>query len=232
MNSNQFIEQEFEQLGLLKGIASEHYPEILDSGIRKNIKPRMILFHEGDPAQRCYLVVKGSLKLAKLNEQGREVIIRYIGPAELTAEIAVLKEKDYPVTAETMKETEVISWDKQTMLQLMRKYPDIAINMLNTVLERINDVQSRYLELSTELVGQRIARTLLRLMRRAGKKTEEGVRIDIPLSRQNIADYCGTTLYTASRTLSIWEKRCWIKSRREQITITDPHAIVMFAENE
>ena len=140
-------------------------------------------------------MVKGSLKLAKLNEQGREVIIRYIGPAELTAEIAVLKEKDYPVTAETMKETEVIGWDKQTMLQLMRKYPDIAINMLNTVLERINDVQSRYLELSTELVGQRIARTLLRLMRRAGKKTKEGVRIDIPLSRQNIADYCGTTLY-------------------------------------
>jgi PleD family two-component response regulator len=48
MNSDQFIEQDFEQLGLLKGIASEHYPEILDSGIRKNFKPRMILFHEGD----------------------------------------------------------------------------------------------------------------------------------------------------------------------------------------
>ncbi len=232
MNSGKLIEQGLKRLDLLKGIGSEHYPEIFDSGIRKSIKPKKILFHEGDPAQSCYLVVKGSLKLAKLNEQGREVIIRYIGPAELTAEIAVLKEKDYPVTAEAIKETEVISWDKQTMLELMRKYPDIAINMLDTVLERINDVQSRYLELSTELVGQRIARTLMRLMRRAGKKTKEGVRIDIPLSRQNIADYCGTTLYTASRMLSVWEKRGWIKSGREQIIITDSHAIEMFAENE
>ncbi len=228
MNSGQLIEQ----LNLLKGIDSEHYPEIINSGIRKSIKPKKILFHEGDPAQRCYLVIKGSLKLAKLNEQGREIIIRYIGPAELTAEIAVLKEKKYPVTAEAIKETEIISWNKKTMMQLMRKYPDIAINMLETVFERIDDVQSRYLELSTELVGQRIARTLLRLMQRYGKKTSDGIRIDMPLSRQNIADYCGTTLYTASRMLSVWEKRAWIKSRREQITITDPPAIEIYAENE
>ncbi len=118
------------------------------------------------------------------------------------------------------------------MMQLMRKHPDIAINMLETVFDRIDDVQSRYLELSTELVGQRIARTLLRLMRRYGEKTRDGIRIDMPLSRQNIADYCGTTLYTASRMLSVWEKRAWIKSRREQITITDPHAIEVFAEND
>ncbi len=114
----------------------------------------------------------------------------------------------------------------------MRKYPDIAINMLDIVFKRIDDVQFRYLELSTEPVEQRIARTLMRLMRQYGNKTKEGVCIDIPLSRQNIADYCSTSHYTASRILSLWGKRSLIISRREQVTIAEPHAIKMIANEE
>ncbi len=67
-------------------------------------------------------------------------------------------------------------------------------------------------------------------MRRAGSRTRLGIQIDIPLSRQNIADYAGTTLYTVSRTLSAWEKKGWIKSGREQILITNPHSLIQFAE--
>ncbi len=176
------------------------------------------------------MVNQGRLKLTKLNEQGKEVILRYIVTGELTAAIAVLKNWTYPVTAESIEETDITVWDKPTMMQLMRRYPDIAINLLGIMLERIDDMQQRYLEICTEHVDQRIARSLLRLMRRAGSKTPEGIHIDIPLSRQNIADYSGTTLYTVSRTLSAWKKKGWIHSGREQIVVTDPHALVQFAE--
>jgi CRP-like cAMP-binding protein len=67
-------------------------------------------------------------------------------------------------------------------------------------------------------------------MRWAGSKEKDGILIDIPVSRQNIADYTGTTLYTVSRTLSAWEKKGWVKSGREKIVITDPHALVTFAD--
>jgi CRP-like cAMP-binding protein len=100
----------------------------------------------------------------------------------------------------------------------------------STNLERIEDVQNRYLEVCTEHVDQRIARSLLRLMRRTGLKVPEGMHIDIPLSRQNIADYSGTTLYTVSRTLSAGEKKGWIRPGRERIVVTDPHALVRFSE--
>jgi CRP-like cAMP-binding protein len=116
------------------------------------------------------------------------------------------------------------------MMYLMRRYPDITINLLGIILYRLEDVQNRYLEIATERVERRIALTLLRLMRSAGSKTSEGIYIDIPLGRQNIADYSGTTLYTVSRTLSTWEKRGWVKSGRERIIVTDPHSLVSFAE--
>ncbi len=215
---------------IFRSLTSEQFAGILKKGRTIKLQPKSVLFKQGEPAQSCFLVNRGRLKLTKLNEQGKEVILRYIDSGELTAAIAVLKNWTYPVTAESIEETDIVGWNKPTMLELMRQYPDIAINLLGLILERIDDVQHRYLEVCTEHVDQRIARSLLRLMRRAGSKTPEGIHIDIPLSRQNIADYSGTTLYTVSRTLSAWEKKGWIQSGREQIVVTDPHALVQFSE--
>ena len=188
------------------------------------------LFHQGDPALQCYLVIQGQLKLTKLNENGKAVTIRYVGKGELTAAVVVLKNGSYPVTAESIQETKVVGWDHLTIMTLMRQFPEIAINLLSIVLARIEDVQQRYLEICTEQVDQRVARSLLRLMRWKGNRVEKGILIDIPLSRESLADYSGTTLYTVSRTLSAWEKKGWVKTGRERIIITDAHALVAFAE--
>lgn len=215
---------------VFKGLTPEQFSNLLEQGQRVTLKAKKELFHQGDFAEKCFFVDQGHLKLTKLNEQGKEVIVRYINPGELTAAAAVFRDGVYPVTAQCISDTAVIEWNKQTILEVMRQYPDIAINLVGILLERIEDVQHRYLEVCTENVDKRIARSLLRIMRRAGVSTPEGVRIDIPLSRQNIADYSGTTLYTVSRTLSKWEKNNWIKSGREKITIKDPHALVHFSE--
>ncbi len=230
MESNLPISDSLQQSEVFKGLTSKQFADLIEKGRSINLQPKSTLFHQGDPAVSCFLVNRGRLKMTKLNEQGREVILRYIGAGELTAAVALLMNWNYPVTAESTEETDVTVWDKPTVTQLMRRYPDITINLLGIILERIDDIQHRYLEVCTERVNQRIARSLLRLMRRAGLKTQDGIQIDIPLSRQNIADYSGTTLYTVSRTLSAWEKNSWVRSGREQIVITDPHALVRFAE--
>ena len=232
MHKNPAITDSLHQADVFKGLTHEQYVRILGRGNPERIAPHRFLFQQGDPARKCYLVRRGRLKLSMLNAQGREMILRYVGDGKLTAAVAVLKDQTYPVTAESLEETEVTGWDKSAILSLMHEYPDIAINLLSIVLGRIDDVQHRYQELATENVERRIARSLLRLMRSAGSKIPEGVRIDIPLSRQNIADYTGTTLFTVSRTLSAWEKKGWIISERGWITIADPHALVVFTEGE
>lgn len=219
-----------DQADVFKGLTEDHIRSILGEGRHKRIAPREALFRQDDAASHCYLVRQGRLKLAKLNEHGKEAIIRYLGSGQFTAAVAVMKDGLYPVSAIAMEKTDVIGWNKETMTTLMRRYPDIAINMLNILLVRIDDVQQRYFEVCTEQVAQRIARALLRLMRTAGSKAPDGISIDIPLSRQSIADYTGTTLYTVSRTLSAWERSGWIKTGRERIVITDPHALVSFSE--
>jgi CRP/FNR family transcriptional regulator, nitrogen oxide reductase regulator len=217
-------------MDMFKDLTSEQYESILKAGFSEQIPAGAILFYQSDPATYCYLVRKGRLKLYKLNEQGKEVIIRYVGTEEWTGAVTVLKDTTYPVTAEAIEETRILRWDRSTILKIFHQYPDIAIRMIQLLLDRIEEVQNRYQELCTENVERRIARSLLRLMRQAGKKTQEGIFIDMPLGRQGIADFTGTTLYTVSRTLSAWEKNGWIKSGRERITVCNPHALVLFAE--
>jgi len=214
----------------LAGIERQHHQTILARGKRIDLDGGQILFRQGDPALRCYLVTTGRLKLVKLHEQGKEAVIRYIGPGEMTAAIAVFKEKDYPLSAQAIGETHAIGWDKATIVALMLDYPPLAINMLQVAVERLDEVQTRYLELSAEQVQQRLARALLRIMKHSGRRTDRGILIDFPLSRQELADYTATTLFTVSRTLSAWEKNGWVESGRERITITDPHALVKFSE--
>jgi CRP-like cAMP-binding protein len=97
--------------------------------------------------------------------------------------------------------------------------------------DRIQELQDRLRELSTERVERRIANTLLRLARQTGQKTPDGIRIDLALSRQDIAEMSGTTLYTVSRTLSRWEQIGIVESGRERVLIRSPHGLVAIAQD-
>ncbi len=216
---------------LFSSLTTEQYEDFCTKGLQKQLQAGTFLFQQGDPVEFCFTVIKGRLKLTKTSEEGKEVIIRYIHPGEMTAAITVLKDVAYPVTAESVAESKILGWSKSSLLTLMHNHSDIAINLLTIAFDRLDDIQQRYLELCTERVDQRIARSLLRFMRRSGVKKDEGIEIDIPLSRQNIADYSGTTLHTVSRTLSSWEKLGWVQSGRRRIIITNPHDLVQFAEN-
>ncbi len=213
-------------MGFLNGISSDDLPEILAHGTVTKLKTGSLLFSQGEPARRCHLVIKGRLKLSRLHEQGREFIARYIDPGQATAAVALFKDKAYPVSAHAVGETEVVCWDRKTLVDLMHRHPGLAVNMLRESLDRLEDIQSRYIELVTEPVDQRIARALLR-MAAHGDPTREKT---LALSRQDLADFTGTTVYTVSRTLSDWVRKGWIRPGREKITLVDSKRLAVISE--
>ena len=93
------------------------------------------------------------------------------------------------------------------------------------------DIQERYRQLATERVERRLARTLIRLAAQAGKKIPDGVLIDLTLTRQDLAEMSGTTLFTVSRILSAWEDKGLVLLGRERVVIRFPHGLVIIAED-
>jgi len=189
------------------------------------------VFREGEPADWFCVVTDGRLKLTQLGADGNEVILRFVGPGEATAALAIFEGVEYPLTARAVGPTSVLEWDRATIQTMLQRHPALAVNTVRLLSERLREVQERFRELATERVAQRVARALLRLVRQAGRKVERGVVIDMPLSRQNLAEMTGTTLFTVSRVLSEWQEQGILESRRERVTVTNPHGLVAIAED-
>jgi len=90
MDTNPHIPDSLHESEIFKGLSNQHYSDLLKKGRSIKLRPKSILFHQGDPAEICVLVNRGRLKLTTLNEQGKEVIFRYISAGEFTAAVAVI----------------------------------------------------------------------------------------------------------------------------------------------
>ena len=216
---------------LFAGLDREALAAVLAAAHERTVADGEAVFREGEPADSFCVVGAGRLKLTQVGPEGHEVILRFVGPGEASAALAVFDGTTYPGTAAAIGPTRVLVWSRAELQALLGRHPVLALNLLRLLSERLREVQERFRELATERVARRIARALLRLVRQAGRKVEDGVLIDMPLSRQNLAEMTGATLFTVSRTLSEWEARGIIRSGRERVVIARPHALVAIAED-
>ena len=216
---------------LFRKIDDDGIADIIDASHSIRLSGGQFFFLEDDPANAAYLLVEGKVKLTQITLEGSQINLGYLVPGRVFGIIAALKKVTYPVSAQAVGESRSLVWDQQTINRLMDRYPRIALNSLRIMAGQIRVFQNRVRDLSTKRVETRIARAVLRLARQSGKKVEEGVLIDLPLSRQDIAEMAGTTLYTASRVLSEWEKQGIVHSKRQQIVISYPHGLVTIAED-
>jgi CRP-like cAMP-binding protein len=154
-----------------------------------------------------------------------------IGSWTLFAVVAIIEEANYPITAQAAEPCQLIYWPKDALRELVGRFPRLSINAMQLMAMRVREYQDRFRELATERVERRLARALIRLASQTGKKTEEGVLIDMPLTRQDLAEMTGTTLFTASRVLSQWEAQGLVKSGRERVVIVFPHGLVRIADD-
>jgi CRP-like cAMP-binding protein len=212
-------------------LSAQALAAIAEKGVPRRLRRRELLFNQGDPADEFAVVVEGRLKLSQVTAEGQELIVRYVGPGEMCAVVALFAGQDYPATAEAVGDTSVIAWPRGTLDELMRAHPQLALNVLRLLSERMGELSDRLRELSTERVARRVARALLRLASKAGRRTDRGVEIDMPLTREDIARLTGTTLFTVSRLMADWEEAGIVASGRERVVICSPHGLVAIAED-
>jgi CRP/FNR family transcriptional regulator, nitrogen oxide reductase regulator len=197
---------------------------------RRQLAVREVLFHQGDPADAVYLLRRGQIRLSKLTPEGNQVIVALLPPGQLFAVVAAMQETRLPVTADAVVPSEVLRWPRRLLGEVMARYPAVAFEAMRTVSERMRELQDRFRELATLPVPQRLARTLLRMAASAGKPAGSGTRIALRLTRQDLAELTGTTLFTVSRTLSAWQAQGIIEGRRESIVVREPELLKALGE--
>jgi len=205
---------------LLRGLSREERARVLKAAASRRLRSGEALFHQDDPANALHLVLEGRIRLTQVTAEGREVIVRLAGPGAVFAAIAVLEGTTYPFDATATQASRLQSWERGVLRELFRHIPRLEQNVTAIVASHSREMLDRLRELSTEPVPQRLVRTLLRLAESDGRPQAEGVLVD-GITRLELAELSGTTLFSVSRLLSEWQAQRLVQCGRGRVLIRD-----------
>jgi len=211
------------------GMEDTALQDVLDLSDSMHYAKGKMIFREGDQAKCFYLLLDGHIRVVKTSPHGEQIIARVISSGELFGIAKALHRDTYPADTVAAVDCLVLCWSNRHWDKIVNAYPSFASNTNKTVGKRLAETQARVMELATERVEQRVASTIVKLAAQTGKKTNEGILIDFPISRQDVSEMTGTTLHTVSRLMSAWESKGWVKSGRQKITLLESHKLAMVA---
>jgi CRP-like cAMP-binding protein len=125
-----------------------------------------------------------------------------------------------------------IVWPSALWPGLAASFPALSASVLKAVGDRLADANARVIAMATDSVERRVARALLRLARQSGRAVEGGIEIVFPITRQDLAEMTGTTLFTVSRIFSAWEDEGVVASRRRRVVVRRDDRLAEIAEGE
>jgi len=218
------------RVNVLQHATDEDLQLFVRNGIERSIEEGEFFFFQGDPAHYFYILTSGRAKLIQANPAGQQVNLRTINEWQIFGALGAVRENAmYPASAQALEHSTALAIKSQTLHDMMETRPYLSFELMKVMTNYIQEMQERYRELATEKVERRIARALLRLTGQMGNKTADG-KIELPFTRQELAEMSGTTLYTVSRVLSEWERHGLVEAGRERVLIRNPHGLVKIAE--
>lgn len=220
------------RVSVFKDATDEDLKLFAERGVLRSIEEGEFFFFQGDPAAYFYVLTSGRAKLMQTNQAGQQVNLRTITEWQMFGALGAVRENaTYPATAQALESSTALAIESSFLKEMLQTRPYLNINLMQLMTGYIMEMQERYRELATERVERRVALTILRLANQVGKRTSDGgMIVELPLSRQDVAEASGTTIFTVSRVLADWERRGLVEAGRERVLIRNPHGLVQISE--
>jgi CRP-like cAMP-binding protein len=213
------------------GFSGEQLDDILRNARSARFARDSEVFSQDQEARAFYLLLSGHIRVVRTSPDGHQVVARYINEGEFFGIAMAMGRTTYPASAIAAVDCVALIWPNSAWPDLQTRLPGFASATYRTVGERLQETQAQIMEMATEQVEQRIARAILRLVQQSGRKTPDGIEIDFPITRQDIAEMTGSTLHTVSRLLSGWETEGLVRGGRQKVVVIDPHRLMLIAES-
>jgi CRP-like cAMP-binding protein len=206
---------------LFSGLDEEELTQIQAIAQTKQFTKRQIIFSEGKEATGFYIAASGRVKLYKISPDGKEQILRIIMPGETFAEAVMFAGERYPAFAEAIGNCRLIYFPKADFLQLIKKHPQLSLNMLATMARLLKKFNQLVEELSLRDVSSRLAQYLIETVLKTGQQTGDGLELKLETSKTQLAAKLGTISETLSRTLRKFREANILRSEGNKIIILD-----------
>jgi len=210
---------------LFAGLSTEECLQIAASARRRTFARDESLFMKEQPVRHVLLVRSGSIKLTQLSTNGSEVILWLIGTRDVIGALGLAAGGIHTCSARVVTDCTALVWDYARFEGILSTSPVIRRNLCLIMSERLAELEERFREIATEPVGKRVALTLFRLLQRVGTYSSAG--IEVSLSREELAQMTGTTIFTISRLISEWEKKGLVLPRRGAVVVCAPDRLLV-----
>jgi CRP/FNR family transcriptional regulator len=182
---------------------------------------RDYVFMEGDEADSFCIVRQGRIKILRQSRGGKDVVLELLGPGEPFGGVAVIEGRPYPASAQAAEASVVLKIPRERIVALTERHPGIVREMALMIGRRLRAAHDAVKSLAVDPVEARLAATLLRLAEQDGTRTARGLALPFHLTRQSLADMTGTTVESAIRVVSRWQKRGLVRDERGRLILAD-----------
>ena len=217
-----------QQFPVFATLSASEFKEVTSAAHEKLLPRRETIYNEGDPIREVFLLTAGCVKVTQLGPNGQEVILRLHGASELIGAQGLSAGKLHLATARAIQTSTALVWEASVFESISDRIPSLRRNTARILGERLQEMEERFREISTQKVAARLSHQLIRLLNQLGRGTDQIV--EIGLSREELAQLTGTTLFTVSRLLSQWEQQGIISSRREAVVVCNVQALAALSE--
>jgi len=212
---------DFKKIPIFGTLNSSDMEEVRPYLIPAKFRKKEVIFSEGDSSDWLYIVTKGKVKITKLSQNGREIILEIISPMDFFGGVAVMRGFPYPANAVAMDDAELLKISRSNLMRILDRFPNLMYCMAMNIGDRIKGSHEALKNIAVEKVESRIASMLIKLADKAGIKTDGSVTIDMKLTKQDIAEMVGTTVETSIRTISKFKKLGIVSEKSGKIAIKD-----------
>lgn len=192
-------------------------------------KRGQIIFHEGNHPQGLYCIFSGKVKLYKTADNGRQQIVRMAQAGNILGYRSLFADEPYQATAEAMEDSSICFIEKRAFFPLISKYPTLAMEIIKKLAKELGRAEDRIRDLALKTADQRLAELLLMLKETYGVQEPAGWRLNISLSRQEIAEMIGTAPETVIRLLGDFRSKGLLEFKGKEIYLLDSDGLLDMA---
>lgn len=196
----------------------------------KRIRPRRfnrgsVIFYQGDPGNLLYIILTGAVKITVPSAVGKELVLSVLGPGDFFGELSLFDGEPRSATAESIEDTHTLVLSRDDFLALVQENPQMAVHILMLLSRRLRGTNILAQDACLLDLPGRLARRLMELADRYGKKEGKEIAISVRLTQAELAALVGATRVATNRQLHRMRELGLIAWSMQHITVRDPDAL-------
>lgn len=206
---------------LFATMAEAETHSLLASMTRMELQRGNVLFDEGQPGDRLYVISEGKIKLGRSSGDGRENLLAVLGPGEMFGELSLFDPGPRSLSASAVSDSVLYELGHSALVAALEENPKVAKHLLTALARRLRRTNEALADLVFSDVPGRVAKALLDLSTRFGEEVDEGVRVAHDLTQEELAQLVGASRETVNKALADFAGRGWVRREGRAVVLLD-----------